>query len=222
MKKLFTILLSTICLLTVSSAYSQYYDQCVGQCVDPCVGQCNQSGNFYVGGFGGANWMNCNRIHGVKLNTKVGFTGGLSLGYAFDNGFRVEGEVSYRRNQLKDIHFKYVTLSSSDVSKLNCSFHSWSYMANFLYDFHNVSCYCPNIVPYLGIGVGYTQNHARAKDSYSNQHFKAKDNGFAVQGIAGIGYRLTDSTTLAAEYRYFVGKEKVRDHGVTLALRQAF
>lgn len=230
MKKLFTTLSAVICLLTVSNVNAQpyYYDGCVGQCVDPCVGHCCEpSGRFYVGGFGGANWMNRDRFHGEKLKTKIGFTGGLSLGYVFDNGFRLEGEVSYRRNALKGNHYDYYSYSGK--SKNNGSLHSWSYMANFLYDFNDVSCYCPNFVPYLGVGVGYTQNHANLKhrycdnfDCYSSDHHKKSSNGFAYQGIAGLGYRLTNSTTLAAEYRYFAGKNHVRDQGVCLALRQAF
>lgn len=235
MKKLFTILSSILCLMTISNVNAQsYYEGCVGQCVDPCVGQCCEtSGNFYIGGFGGANWMNRDRFHGEKLKTKVGFTGGLSLGYAFDNGFRMEGEVSYRRNRLKNNHYddnSYYSYSGKSGS--HGSLHSWSYMANFLYDFHDVSCYCPNFVPYLGVGVGYSQNHSNLKrnycdsyDCYSNSrsdHHKKSSGGFAYQGIAGLGYRLTDSTTLAAEYRYFAGKNHVRDQGVCLAIRQAF
>ena len=97
-------------------------------------------------------------------------------------------------------------------------------MANFLYDFDGVSCYLPNIVPYVGFGVGYTQNHAKIKTRVDHQHghYKVDGKGIAFQAIAGVGYRITDSTTLALEYRYFDGKNHAEDHGVGLALRQSF
>lgn len=223
MKKLFAIVATILCLSVTSEGFSNqqdrcYNDQCVGQCVDPCVGQCEPScGRFYVGLFGGANWLNMSKLHGFRLKSKTGFTGAASLGYAFDNGFRVEGEVSYRRNHLDFTH-------GYTSGKGHGSIHSWSYMANVLYDFHQFSCYCPNVVPYIGFGLGYTQNHidVKAHDAYSKAKAKGKSNGLAGQGIAGVGYRLTDSTTLAVEYRYFVGKKHVHDHSVGLALRQSF
>lgn len=220
MKKMFAILSLAICLSIASEIYANQYD---GQCVDPCIGQCEPtSGRIYAGAFGGANWMNRARIDGVRLKSKVGFTGGLSLGYAFDNGFRVEGEISYRKNSLHAKHSTYNLSSSSEKDKDHGSLHSWSYMANFLYDFNDVTYYMPNVVPYLGVGFGYTRNHSHVKGHSYHKNSHESSNGFAYQGIAGVGYRLTDSTTLAVEYRYFAGKNHAHDHGVNIALRQSF
>lgn len=225
MKKIFGLLSLIFCLTFTSEAYTYQNNQCVGQCVDPCVDQCDSTcGQFYVGAFGGANWLSIGKIEGIRLKTKTGFTGAVSLGYKFDNGFRVEGEASYRRNHLDSKHLaKEFNLDYENV-KINGSFYSWSYMANFLYDFDQVSCYIPNVVPYLGFGIGYTQNHAhlKAHDQYSRDCAKASGKGIAYQGIAGVGYRLTDNTTLAAEYRYFNGKNNAHDHSVGLAIRQSF
>jgi opacity protein-like surface antigen len=228
MKKLFTLVSFLICLTAISSVSAyQVNNQGVGQCIDPCVGQCESSckeGKFYVGAFGGANWLNIHRIEGKRLRTKLGYTGALSLGYKFNNGFRVEGEASYRRNRLDARHLAKEFSLDSDNTKINGSFYSWSYMANFLYDFDQVSDYLPNVVPYVGFGVGYTQNHAHLKKHAedSKEHHKFSGKGVAYQGIAGIGYRLTESTTLAVEYRYFAGKNRADDHGVGLAIRQSF
>ncbi len=230
MKKLFVILSSMICLAIGSNLHAYQndgqYSQCEGS-IDPCVGQCENgygSGRFYAGAFGGANWLNIHRINGFRLKTKVGYAVAVSAGYKFDNGFRIEGEVSYRRNNLntKEIT-KNISIDSVNF-KAKCPFHSWSYMANFLYDFDRVSYYLPNIVPYVGFGVGYTQNHANFKTRVNHQHchYKAEGKGFAYQAIAGVGYRITDSTTLALEYRYFDGKNRAADHGVGLVLRQSF
>lgn len=234
MKKLFVLLSSMICLLTASNAdaYQQYSDQCVGQCTDPCVGQCEPScGSFYAGAFGAANWLNVRHIEGVH-KTKTGFAGGLSLGYKFDNGFRVEGEVSYRRNKVDTKHFDHDyyfssfsdSSSSDDHKKSDGNLHSWSYMANFLYDFEDVACYWPNVVPYVGFGLGYTQAHAKINQHAENSHDKDKHDhkGFAYQAIAGIGYNLTESTTLAVEYRYFNGTKHINNNSIGLAVRQSF
>jgi opacity protein-like surface antigen len=168
-----------------------------------------------VGAFGGANWLNVNRIEGVKIKTKLGFVGGGSLGYKFSNGFRLEGEVAYRQNRLDSKHF-----ARSYGKSLSGKSYSWSYMVNVLYDFDDLS-FCPSsVVPYLGVGVGYTSNHGQLKDR--GYRIKSSDHGIAYQGIAGIGYKLTEKTTLAVEYRYHRGKEHGHDHGVALALRQSF
>lgn len=231
MKKFCAILSAVIGLTIASATYANYpvYDcQCVGRCEDPCVGKCESTcGRFYVGAFGGANWLQNSSMHGFKLKSKTGFTGAASLGYKFDNGFRVEGEVGYRRNRLdaKDRYSEiYSSEFGSDHKRPHGSHYTWSYMANFLYDFDEVSCYIPNVVPYVGFGLGYAQSHTHLKghDGYAERKGKETERGFAYQGIAGVGYRLTDSTTLAVEYRYFDGKNHSRDHGVGLALRQSF
>lgn len=278
MKKLLAVLSTVTCLFVGSNVYSgtypqlcqdrcsqQYSDRCVGQCVDPCVGQCEAPGRFYLGAFGGANWLNLHHIKGFKSGAKGGFVGGVSLGYEFDNGFRVEGEVSYRRNHVKrgerdrysDNYFysnsfdnDYFYSDSSDSfsdfsfskngrysSRKGKSFysHSWAYMANLLYDFNSFSSFCPNFVPYIGFGLGYSQQNDRHRKhddysfnlydsdhSHSSHRKRGRDGGFAYQGIAGLGYKLTDSTTLGVEYRYFGTQKNNHDQSIALALRQAF
>lgn len=234
MKKLFSILTFIICLSSVFNVNASQYDgsydrpcngQCVGQCVDPCVGQCDSScGRFYVGGFGGADWVNIDRLekhYDVKSN--VGFTGGASLGYKFNNGFRVEGEVAYRRNSLDGKHHVKGYSSESDHHRPHGSMHAWTYMGNVLYDFDQVSEYIPNVVPYVGVGAGYIQDEITIKQKHKeDSHCKITGKGFAYQGIAGVGYRLTDDTTLSVEYRYLGGQTHAKNHGLVFGVRQSF
>lgn len=234
MKKFLSICSFWICLFLMANIYANpsygqqdypqpcpYTNQCVGRCEDPCVGRCDRScwgGRFYVGAFGGANWLNFHHhIHDFKPKIQVGYAAALSLGYKFNNGFRVEGEVAYRRNRTKDEKV-------ADYYKLSSSAYSWSYMTNFLYDFDCVSCYLPNIIPYVGLGVGYTHIGAHASVRSDDAHFseKATSDGLAGQAIGGVNYRLTNDTSLGLEYRYFVGREHARDHSLGLALRQSF
>ena len=236
MKKLLTILSSLICSLVVSQVVAQpygpssqtrypcYADRCVGRCQDSCVGQCvnrNENGGdrFYVGAFGGANWLHVKHSHDVRLKNNPGYTGAVSAGYKFNNGFRVEGEAAYRRNHVhaKNKHDNY------DNTKAKGHVSTFTYMGNVLYDFDAVSNYVPNVVPYVGVGVGYGHQHVhvKAKNEYEHVSAKGKDSGFVAQGIAGVGYRLTDSTTLGVEYRYLMGKEPLA-HSVGVSLRQSF
>lgn len=235
MKKMLSIYSFWVCLFLVANMYAnqanaQYYpqqyryaDQCIGRCEDPCVGQCDRfcwGDRFYVGAFGGANWLNFRNVHDVKPKMKLGYAAALSLGYKFNNQFRVEGEVAYRRNHIKSREF----VDSFENSKISGFTYSWSYMANFLYDFKGVSCYLPNVTPYVGVGVGYTHlgAHVKIHQDDENVSIKGKGNGLAGQAIAGVSYSLSKATSLGLEYHYFAGRAHVRDHSLGLALRQSF
>ena len=50
---------------------------------------------------------------------------GIGLGYAFDNGFRLEGEFGHRFNRLEE----------TPLIDLGGDVHAWSAMANLYYDF---------------------------------------------------------------------------------------
>src|SRR5215207_241999 len=103
MKKILSIFSLLVCVFLTSSAYSQPYYQpypqsCVGCCGEQYAKPCRH-GHFYVGGFGGANWLNADsgHYHGENLKFNTGYTGALSLGYKMNN-LRFEGEVAYRHN----------------------------------------------------------------------------------------------------------------------------
>jgi outer membrane protein OmpA-like peptidoglycan-associated protein len=99
------------------------------------------------------------------------------IGYAYSNGFRLEGELAYRNNAIED--------SDVDVS-------ATSAMANLYYDFNRGG----RFEPYIGIGVGYGQVDVdlAALDD---------DSGFAYQALAGVAIGLTERLDLDVGYRYF-------------------
>lgn len=254
MKKLLALFSLTICLFAVSNLnanpyyppnsypnqpgqYPQY--SCVGRCDNVCMvdhpcQNCRNEG-LYVSAFGGGNWINMDhklRSHSVngfnsKIKTDPGYAGSVAVGYKFNCGVRFEGEVGYRRNHFKaHSHFKDDN-ESKHPWDYQTSGHSniWSGMANVLYDFDCVSYYVPNVVPYIGVGLGYAHSHGEAK-SYHKDHeiskIKHTSHGIAGQAIGGIGYRLTDSTTIGLEYRYFVTRENAKDQSVGISLKQSF
>jgi opacity protein-like surface antigen len=100
----------------------------------------------------------------------------LGGGYAFENGFRLEGEVAYRTNDLEDVE------SSVDVDAL-------SGMVNLFYDFNRDG----GVQPYVGVGVGIANVEVESFD----------DSGLAWQGLAGLAFDLPGNWALDIGYRYF-------------------
>jgi outer membrane protein OmpA-like peptidoglycan-associated protein len=126
----------------------------------------------------------------------------IGVGYGFQNGVRAEAELGYRTNE--------VDLTDEDAEAL-------SLMANVFYDFNRGGRW----QPYLGVGVGYAQVDSADDD----------DANFAYQGLAGIGYEMTDQLTLDVGYRYFsipeielagVDDAEYEHQAVTVGLRYQF
>lgn len=234
MKKLLIILSSLACSF-VSQVIAQpldpyYADRCIVQSENSYAGHCpncvgyspnynNENGvdRYYAGAFGGVDWLHTGSLHGIHVKNKAGYAVGIFGGYKFDNSFRVEGELAYRKNNY------HVNFDNYDKIKIASHISTFTYMVNVLYDFEEVSNYIPNVVPYLGVGAGYGHQHAHVKVKDDSEYHSANrnSNGFVAQGIAGIGYRLTESTTLGVEYRYLMRKEPLA-HSVGLSLKQMF
>jgi outer membrane protein OmpA-like peptidoglycan-associated protein len=96
------------------------------------------------------------------------------FGYGFQNGFRAEGELAYRSNE--------VDLFSEDAEV-------WAGMANLYYDFNRGG----RFQPYVGAGIGYGQLDFASLD----------DSGMAWQAMVGIGIAMGERTTLDIGYRHF-------------------
>ena len=149
----------------------------------------------------------------------------LGLGYNFSNGFRLESVLDYRSVNLEPTNAVNGIPDSIVVPGgiTTYSAHSpsgeaqiWDIMLNGLYDFNRDGAW----QPYLGAGVGVAQVKAKASslgfgtttDTDPRQllgagaanGFSDSDTAFAYQGLAGLGYDLTDKLTLDLGYRYFV------------------
>jgi opacity protein-like surface antigen len=173
----------------------------------------------YVGVQLGTDNMNLTNVSHSGL--KIGYKAGMKYGYVFENGFRPEFECSYRKSNYST---KYAVGPEDQVfSKEYNNFHSWSYMVNGFYDLGQLAV--KQVVPYLGIGVGYCQNveHKKMRFSRGNSiSSKFRDNRFAYQGIAGVKYALDDVYSTNVEYHYFCGKAHAKSHSVELALVRNF
>uniref|UniRef100_UPI0035B05FDF outer membrane protein n=1 Tax=Ferrovibrio sp. TaxID=1917215 RepID=UPI0035B05FDF len=148
-----------------------------------------QTNGWYAGLAGGANWAADGDVSGVpgisSYETDMGWAGLGKVGYGFGD-VRIEGELSYRQNDLSGAN-------TSGEQK------TWATMANLLYDFNGFG----RFVPYVGFGVGLANYAIDGRIGTSN----FDDSAWvpAVQGIVGANFVLTDNFLIGADYRYLTG-----------------
>jgi opacity protein-like surface antigen len=172
----------------------------------------------YIAGGGGLSVLQDARTQGSASATHQFDPGWLGLGaagYAFDSGFRMEGELGYRRNE-------------ADGGAGHAQ--AWTLMGNALYDFKTGT----RFTPYVGAGVG----GARLKFDdipAGATSIDDSDTVLAYQGLAGIAYHLDSNVTFDLGYRY-LGTERPSfrtraggsvdseydNHAVMLGLRYQF
>jgi len=149
--------------------------------------------NAYLGAAGELNILENEDVRNV-INEEIKFKDGWGIfgtaGIRFNDNYRTELEVGYRDNKVKSIVGAPVTGSGHN--------RTWTFMANALYDFINST----PVTPYLGIGAGL------ADIKYSNVRLSSTTNiddssmRPAVQGIAGVSYKVTDNVNIFANYQY--------------------
>ncbi len=180
---------------------------------------CYQDCALYAGLLGGPNWLDINPQHNVKLNSKTGYLVGGVVGYRFNQPYRVEAEVSFRRNSY------YLANGLLVNKKFEGHENTWAFMGNAYYD---LNCH-PVIRPYVGVGLGYaTVRHnthfSSFEEGYSNAYsHKFNENGFAYQLMAGVNYRICENVDVGAEYRYFsIANKKMDDNSLAFTIKHYF
>ncbi|MEJ0059094.1 MAG: outer membrane beta-barrel protein [Terricaulis sp.] len=118
----------------------------------------------------------------------------IGFGYAMASGFRLEGEISHRFNQLED----------TPTLDLGGDVHAWGVMLNGYYDFNRNG----SIQPYLGLGLGMAQINANGADAgLPARSFDDVENTLAYQGLAGVAFSVTERLSLDVGYRYFAAPD---------------
>lgn len=162
--------------------------------------------SFYAGGFGGANFINDRRHDDAKFKFNTGYVAGGFIGYKTCEGFRLEGEISYRHNKIKEIEIADFEISTKG------HLDQWSYMVNAIYDMNIGSwdaCGCWSIVPFVGVGIGYDNQKFKINEIEEESVFvKDKENGFAWQLMAGLLFPVSDCWEIGVEYRFHKGQAK--------------
>jgi OmpA-OmpF porin, OOP family len=117
-----------------------------------------------------------------------GFNVGARAGYQW-NGWRFEGEYSYRQNAAN---------ATALGSRLNGTVDSNSFMANAIYDF---DIGWP-LTPHIGMGIGAVDLNGSLNGPNVGFRSKTSDAVFGYQAIAGIRYKFTPNLALDVDYRY--------------------
>lgn len=141
--------------------------------------------NLYAGGNLGVNITHDGEFEGLGVDTSfdTGYALFAYVGKDFGT-YRVEGELSYRSNDVDNIGGVVFAPSSLTTTAL---------MANFLYDFNSSSSF----VPYIGggIGIGFSTFELLGVDGDATD--------FAAQLILGGAYAISDTLELMVDYRLF-------------------
>ena len=177
---------------------------------------------LYIGGNFGLAFLNETELDSydypngsdVNVNADNGLSFGGVVGYAFENGYRIEGEVDYQKNDFDKMEVSYLGVSETFFLKGNIT--SLAVFVNGYYDFKNES----RVTPFIGAGLGFANiavsdyNYADSALAYDEDE-RDDDTVFAYQFSAGVGFEVTESITLDLRYRY-VATENVEIDGATL------
>ena len=141
-----------------------------------------------------------------KATFDVGVATVGSVGWGFGNGLRVEGEFSYRWNDVDRIT-GFGRLGPG-LANAGGQQQTIGLMGNILYDFQIPDS--PWVVPYLGVGLGMAWtdwSETRTRNVPANLRLDANNTqfNFAYQAIAGLAFPIASVPGLAitAEYRFF-------------------
>lgn len=153
-----------------------------------------------------------------NLELDLGYVAGASIGYTFAypryaGDIRVEAEAIYRYHENGQTNADWIAVEPGQaighvISDIDGTVQYQSAMANVLVDFHTGS----RFVPFLGLGAGLTRMDIDAllfdEGRFVYGHpfpIVIDETTYALswQAIAGLGFRLSSGTVVAAEYRYF-------------------
>ncbi|QQP89238.1 porin family protein [Skermanella sp. TT6] len=148
---------------------------------------------FYVRGSLGYSW---------SANDDIDYSPlwGLGVGYRFDPNFRADITVDWRD--------RYVVEGSS-FSSFDSAVDNRSFMLNAYYDFDQIPIVqLPGgFKPYLGAGVGFSRTSVNDQVIPGAGGTVASISGsdrtrFSWQGMAGVGYQMTEEFAVDLGYRY--------------------
>lgn len=167
----------------------------------------------YVGGIVGIDWAN---QHRVDYNN--GYMLGAVAGYKFASSYnpylnaRVEAEISYKHNGLRNVKF------NSQKARAHGFSDAVSYMANVYYDIETGTQW----TPYLGFGLGCVHTKEKAKFNHNSNSHTWHDNRFATQYMGGVDYEIGCGTKVGAEYRYKHVNDYANEHILAMTMKQYF
>jgi len=168
-------------------------------------------GAWYVAANGGMSAYQSNFINKPAGNDwsskrKIGWNGGLKLGYDFDtNAFvrpvlELDGQFTgFNRNETMP------TRGQGGVAKFQTN--SFALTLNALAKFD-----CVAFQPYVGAGAGF--HHTWMKERFNDERDSDSSTGFALQAIAGCDYKIAADWALFLEYKWlhFYNNKQLTGH----------
>jgi opacity protein-like surface antigen len=153
---------------------------------------------YYIGIGGGYNYpheseMQADGVSGLDAAYDPGGMAALAFGFEWVDGWRFEGEASWRRSEFDSIDDVTVDDGRAEI---------YAAMLNVYYGFRKGA----TVNPYLGGGVGAARI---AVSDLTVGAATVDDFGGAKawQGIAGVDFALSPSWTLSLDYRYLAVEE---------------
>lgn len=153
-------------------------------------------------------YRNFNSVDNDELSFDIGFGFAAALGYATESGFRVEGEIAGRFNEMdefsNDLGDKFI-----DDGYIS----AFSVMANAFYNFMPDSA----VSPFIGAGVGLVGievdfDYDDDDYYYHDGHYHYYDDSdydtvLAYQLAAGVTFALSEHMKVDVQYRYFAADD---------------
>ncbi len=131
---------------------------------------------------------------------------GIGLGYAYDNGLRLEGVFGYRNVDLDVPDTLVGTLPAGRVGPNGAgSTRVTDLMFNAIQDFKFEGS---KITPYLGVGAGAARVNSRAASTFLTgpgsqaNGYDDSATGYALNAMAGFGIKVSEQMTLDLGYTY--------------------
>lgn len=156
------------------------------------------SAQVYIEGHGGLNIAFDSDIDDPvdvfeSISYDPGFAVGGAVGYQLSPNWRIEGEITYRRNEVDEFetsggHFN----AKGDVDSL-------AFMANGFYDFANSTAW----TPYIGVGLGAAVVSFNDIEVGGGTLIDDEDTVFAFQFGGGVAFEFTPGASLTFDYRLF-------------------
>jgi len=148
---------------------------------------------WYMGADVGISYTSKAKVHDTPLNANLttsydqGMVGLGQVGYSFGQP-KLEVEFGYREN---DVHKVGGAQGGGDASV-------YSVMVNGIYDLLPSG----KVHPFVGAGIGAADLNSNNVKQAGVRVYSGDDTQFAYQGIAGVGYDVSDNWMVKAQYRY--------------------
>lgn len=133
----------------------------------------------------------------IKAEMDTGSYSAISIGYRFDERFRVEAEIAYRSNRADQIKIRNEKYTMDGI------LHSYSTIANIYIDLP----FKDKFNFYMGSGIGHQKMNGSLKmfftqpEGLTSSRVDIKNEGMVVQGLIGGSLKLTHSVWLEVDYK---------------------